>query len=132
MSSRPREEDLFSTDSLAVDLQALAEIELLGALTGVDLVGQLAVIFLADARLRVIELRQTINTSDMDALARTAHNLRGASATLGATGLARLCAALETTSGSLSPLLNVRLLEAIESEVERVQSAFDTRIHVIN
>jgi hypothetical protein len=102
MSARPSEEDLFRTDSLALDLQVLGEIELLGSVTGVDLVSQLSDIFLADARLRVIELRRTINTGD----------------------------ALETKSTSISPMLSVRLLEAIESEVERVQSAFDARIGV--
>jgi HPt (histidine-containing phosphotransfer) domain-containing protein len=130
MSDTPSQKDLFGTDSLALDLQVLGEIEVLGALSGVDLVGQLAIVFLADARLRVIELRETIITSDAAALARTAHNLRGASAILGATGLVRLCADLERQSDSISPILSIKLLEAIESEIERVQSAFDSRIHL--
>jgi HPt (histidine-containing phosphotransfer) domain-containing protein len=130
MSDTSDDDKVFRSDSLALDLQVLGEIELLGAVTGVDLLGQLAVIFLADARLRVIELRRAIDTSDADVFVRAAHNLRGASATLGATGLARLCCALETKSSRMSPMLNVRLLEAIEAEVERVQSAFDSRIHV--
>ena len=127
MSDSTSADTLLLSELPALDLEVLGQIELLGKDAGVDLVGQLAVVFLADARLRVIELRRAMIASDAGALTRSAHNLNGSSATLGATRLARLCAALETRGGSISPMLRIRLLAAIEGEIERVRSAFDAR-----
>jgi len=114
----------------ALDSEVLREIELLGEAIGSDLVGDLAVMFLADARTRVVELRYAIMGHDARAIAGSAHNLNGASATLGATGLARLCAALEVSSGDLPLPLSFQFLEAIERELERVEAAFDSRVSI--
>jgi HPt (histidine-containing phosphotransfer) domain-containing protein len=127
MSDSTSADTLLLGELPALDLEVLSQIELLGKDAGVDLVGQLAVVFLADARLRVIELRRAMIASDAGALTRSAHNLNGSSATLGATRLARLCAELETRGGSISPMLRIRLLAAIEVEIERVRSAFAAR-----
>jgi HPt (histidine-containing phosphotransfer) domain-containing protein len=130
MNHTTREEDAFRIERPALDLQVLGQIELLGDVTGVDLVGQLAVVFLADARLRVNELHEAIMTGDAEALARSAHNLIGSSATFGATGMVRLCAALESESESISAMVNLRLLEEIQAEIDRVRSALDSRVRV--
>ncbi len=44
---------------------------------------------------RVAELRTAIGQEDLAAVARLAHLIRGGSATMGATGIAEVCAALE-------------------------------------
>jgi HPt (histidine-containing phosphotransfer) domain-containing protein len=56
-------------------------------------------------------------------VARSAHSLCGASASLGATDLARICASLSTegTAGDLTH--GVALLGALEVELDRVRSA---------
>jgi HPt (histidine-containing phosphotransfer) domain-containing protein len=123
------EEDLFYVDCQTLDPQVLGQIELLGDANGVDLVAQLATQFLAEAGLRVVELHQAIVTRNSDALVRSAHNLNGAGAMLGATSLSRLCAALEAKADSISPVLSLRFLGAIESEIGRVASAFNSRGH---
>jgi HPt (histidine-containing phosphotransfer) domain-containing protein len=125
------EQDLFNSELPVLDLQVLGQIELLGDVTGVDLVGQLTVQFLGDARSRVNELHQAMVAGDRTALLRSAHNLRGASATLGATGLSCLCAALEAKADDISPWLGFRFLEAIRSELDRVQHAFSSRVHAV-
>lgn len=130
MSNASKDEGLLHIDSPALDSQVLGEIEQLGESAGVDLVGQLAEVFVADARLRVIDLGQAIIDEDSDALRRAAHNLTGASATLGATGLARLCSALEVKGLTIPPTLSMRLVEAIGTEIERVQRAFEARDRV--
>jgi HPt (histidine-containing phosphotransfer) domain-containing protein len=114
----------------ALNSEVLKEIELLGEAIGSDLVGDLAVVFLADARTRVVELRCAIMDHDASRIAESAHNLSGASATLGATGLARLCAALEMSSGDLPLPLSFQFLEAIERELERVEAAFVSRASI--
>jgi HPt (histidine-containing phosphotransfer) domain-containing protein len=55
-------------------------------------------------------------------MARAAHTLSGASANLGATGLARLCDALATKSAA-GELSGSGALEAIEAELGRVRDA---------
>jgi len=131
MSAVANEEYVPYIDLPALDIHVLGEIELLGEVAGVDLVGQLADIFLADARLRLIELHQAMADADADCLARSAHYLSGASATLGATSLARLCAYLETNSRNIPSALNMRLVEAIGTEIGRVQDAFDSRVQPV-
>jgi two-component system, sensor histidine kinase and response regulator len=112
----------------ALDATVIAQLESLGNATGEDLVCQLATMFLADADARVIELRQALADADGDGLIRSAQNLRGSSANLGATDLARLCATLAMDSGVGDPFHGESLLEAVESELERVRSAFGLRI----
>jgi HPt (histidine-containing phosphotransfer) domain-containing protein len=119
-------------ESPALDLHVLEEIEILGDAVGSDLVGELAVMFLDDARLRVVELRSALTDHDAEALVRSAHNLKGASATVGATSLARLCASLESSRGDFPLPLSFKLLQDIEREVERVDAAFDSRVRIVD
>jgi len=105
-----------------LDAEVVRRLERLGESVGEDLVGQLAVLFLADADAHVITLREALAGDDGAAVARSAHTLSGASANIGATGLARLCAALEeTASDDLAG--GWALLQEVEAELGLVRCA---------
>ncbi len=106
-----------------LDAEVVARLEHLGESAGEDLVGQLASLFLADAETRVGALRQAIARDDAAAVVRSAHTLSGASANLGATVLARLCATL-AADGAVGDLTGGdALLDALEDELGRVRDA---------
>jgi CheY-like chemotaxis protein len=106
-----------------LDADVIARLEHLGASAGEDLMGQLATLFLADAVTRVAALRQAIARDDASAVVRSAHTLSGASANLGATALARLCATL-ASDGAVGDLSGGdSLLDALEDELGRVREA---------
>jgi hypothetical protein len=110
-------------DRPVLDAEVLARLELLGESAGEDLMGQLAALFLADAGTRVEALRQAIARDDAAAVVRSAHTLSGASANLGATVLARLCATL-AADGAVGDLTGGDdLLDALEDELGRVRGA---------
>jgi len=94
-----------------------------GRAAGEDLVGQLTALFLDDAAVQVAAVRAALAADDAATVARVAHTLRGASANLGATRLAGLCAALVTngTAGDLAG--GATLLDAVETELGRVRGA---------
>ena len=74
------------------------------------------------------ELARVVNEGDMPALARTAHTLKGASATVGATALADLCADIETHSlqtqpPSASSVSATDLIERFDAEFARARDA---------
>jgi two-component system sensor histidine kinase/response regulator len=95
----------------------------LGASVGEDLMGQLAVLFLADAGANMAVLQDAVASGNAAAVVRTAHTLRGASANLGATELARLCAVLEKTAGTGGLESAPGQMETIDVELDRVRSA---------
>jgi two-component system, sensor histidine kinase and response regulator len=111
-----------------LDAQVVDRLERLGRAAGEDLMGQLAVLFLADADTRVVALRQALTGDDATAVLRAAHTMSGASANLGATELARLCAALATGSAAGDLVGSGAILEAVEAELGRVRSALGSLI----
>jgi CheY-like chemotaxis protein len=110
-------------DPLVID-----RLERLGAAAGEDLLGRLTTMFLTDAALSVIALRAALVDGNAAAVSASAHGLRGASANLGATELARRCATLsaEAATGDLAE--GGASLDAIEAELERVREALVPRI----
>jgi PAS domain S-box-containing protein len=108
-----------------LDPEIVRGLERLGKESGEDLMGQLATMFLVDADRRVAALREGLAHDDAPAMARSAHTLRGASANLGATTLARLCATLEAGSETGDLLGSGPLLEAVEAELDQVRLALD-------
>jgi HPt (histidine-containing phosphotransfer) domain-containing protein len=106
-----------------LDAEIIGRLERLGEAAGEDLIGQLAILFVADADARVVELREALATNDAAAVVRSAHTLSGASANLGATVLAHLCASLATDSAGGDLVGGGVLLEAVEAELTRVRSA---------
>lgn len=115
------------SEDTTLDERILGQLEQLGDASGEDLVGELATMFVADADERVKAMRRALADADADAMASSAHNISGASASLGATHLSLLCSTLEHESavGNLSN--GASLLEAVESELELVNSAFASR-----
>jgi HPt (histidine-containing phosphotransfer) domain-containing protein len=84
----------------ALDAQVIARLERLGADAGEDLMEQLSALFLADADMGVVAMRDALAGDDAATVVRSAHTLRGASANVGANVLAGLCATLEADSAS--------------------------------
>jgi CheY-like chemotaxis protein/HPt (histidine-containing phosphotransfer) domain-containing protein len=113
-------------DRPVLDVQAVERLERLGESAGEDLLGELAPLFLTDADARVAALREAISRDDAAAVVRSAHTLSGASANLGATVLARLCATL-AADGSVGDLTDGEvLLDTLEDELERVRGALES------
>lgn len=107
----------------ALDAQIVGRLTLLGEATGEDLMGKLATLFLAETEARVVELREALAADDAAAVAGLAHTVRGGSASLGASGLADLCATLEADGAAGDLMSGGALLEAVEAELVRVRAA---------
>jgi CheY-like chemotaxis protein/HPt (histidine-containing phosphotransfer) domain-containing protein len=110
-----------------LDVEVLSRLEGLGKVAGVDLIEQLATLFLAEADAHVTAMRHGLDASDAAAVARSAHTLRGASANIGATHLAIVCAQLEAacdTGDSLNSMSRLERLKLVDAELERVRAAF--------
>lgn len=105
-----------------LDAQVIARLERLGASAGVDLMGQLITLFLAESNTSIVAMREAIAGGDAVAVRRSAHALSGASANLGATGLARLCGTL-ASDGSTDDLERPERLGDIDAELELVRAA---------
>jgi CheY-like chemotaxis protein/HPt (histidine-containing phosphotransfer) domain-containing protein len=110
-----------------LDAQVVGRLERLGKTAGRDLMGQLAILFLADADASIVVLREALAGNDSAAVNRSAHALSGASANLGATELARVCATLATGTATGNPPDGGAQLEVVEAELERVRSALGSR-----
>jgi signal transduction histidine kinase/DNA-binding response OmpR family regulator/HPt (histidine-containing phosphotransfer) domain-containing protein len=81
--------------------------------------------YLAQAEVARGELARTVEVGDSRALERAAHSLRGASANIGATALADVCAEMEL-QGRLEQLdATGSLVERFDSEYGRVRHALD-------
>jgi CheY-like chemotaxis protein len=113
-----------------LDPEVVGRLERLGSAAGEDLFGQLTVLFLADARVRVAALRHGLDSEDAAAVSQAAHMLSGASANLGAAELAYLCAdfAADDTAGQMTS--GRRRLEMVEAELDHVRAALCSRTRV--
>jgi len=106
-----------------LDPEVIGRLEQLGQAAGEDLVTQLTELFLADAGARVAAMRDGLSADDPESIGRSAHSLRGASANIGATDLALLCASLSDIAAADAPRDCEAKVAAIEVEFERVSSA---------
>ena len=111
-----------------LDVTIVERLERMGEEAGQDLMGELTDLFLADAEAYIVAIRQALATRDAAAVVRSAHLLGGAGANLGATGLARLCARLESDNGAGALDDGAEKLAAVESELARVRSALSARV----
>jgi two-component system, sensor histidine kinase and response regulator len=108
---------------VVLDPRVVARLERLGATAGEDLLGQLAALFLADAEIRIRELRLALAVGDATAVVRSAHSLTGSSGNLGATELSRLCGVLAADGPAADLVGRSALVDGIEAELRRVRAA---------
>jgi two-component system sensor histidine kinase/response regulator len=71
------------------------------------------------------ELLRLLSEGDSDALERMAHTLKGASANVGAIGLADVCADLETRARQAQLTDAAELVEQFDAEFNRVRTALE-------
>nr|MBA2599903.1 response regulator [Actinomycetota bacterium] len=119
----PTSEPASHPDGPALDAEVVGRLARLGEARGEDLLEQLSTLFLADADARVVALRRALADGDAAAVVISAHTLSGASANLGARGLAGLCATLEADGAAGDLDGSAELLQAVEAELARVRSA---------
>ncbi len=108
-----------------LDAAVLGNLDRLGKEAGVDLIGQLTTVFLVDADAHVSTMQEALIIDNQVALTQSAHAMRGASANLGATGLARACETLELNSsaGDSEALGKLRSdMRSVEVELELVRA----------
>ena len=93
-----------------------------------DVLAQLAEPFLSEGSSLMAALRAAVATGDADALKAQAHALKGSASNLAASRMATLCAELETLDPSHDQVLAAQALSRLESEFERVQTAFHAEL----
>jgi len=120
-------DDWLPVQGQVLDPEIVERLERLGDASGEDLMARLTALFLADADSQVERLRRALADRDEQAVVRSAHALRGASANLGATELARLCADMEATSATGDFGGGELLLDSVEAELARVRLALLSR-----
>jgi len=108
----------------AVDLAALRGFEEIQAEGEPDLVVELIDLYLEDAPRKLAIMLEAAAGADAESLRRAAHSLKGSSASLGAFGMAALCAELERTDCGDSSGGGGVLLARAGQELERVREAF--------
>jgi HPt (histidine-containing phosphotransfer) domain-containing protein len=98
------------------------------ALRAVDgdtlLLKELVDLFAADYPQRLAEVREALGSGDARRVQQTAHGLKGALGSLGATEAANLAAKLETAGRDRQLILAPTLLQSLEAEIDRVLAFF--------
>ena len=120
------EDGLPTSSQPVLDAQVIARLERLGASAGVNLLGQLITLFLAESDDSIVAMRQAMVGGAAAALRRSAHALSGTSANLGATDLSRLCRTLASDGASDDLGRGPKRFDDIEAELERVRVALHT------
>jgi signal transduction histidine kinase/CheY-like chemotaxis protein len=110
-----------------VDEKVLEKMLVLGG-GGRDLLCRLIDLFLLDAPDRLAAIQDALSRGDARALARAAHAFRSASANLGATTLAELCARIEQDCAAGSTEGADRGVAAVEDELGHVTADFIHRL----
>ena len=105
----------------AVDPVVTERLRSLAQATSPSVLNEIYQAFLGSAVDYLPALRQAVQAGDSEALSRTAHALKGASANIGGHTLAELCRQLETLGHSRSVAEADQLLGRVESEFARVK-----------
>ncbi|MGH2813288.1 MAG: response regulator [Actinomycetota bacterium] len=106
--------------SRPVDPARVAELRELTDGTHRDGFTVLAELFVEDAHVRVVSMRQAIDRDDAVGVGREAHALKGSAANVGAVKLAQTCGDLEDVASSGNLAEGHRLLTRVEAEFLRV------------
>ncbi|MEM7356763.1 MAG: response regulator, partial [Acidobacteriota bacterium] len=93
-----------------------------------DFVHQVFSVFLQDTPARLAAIRQALEQDDAVALQRTAHGLKGSSASLGAETMAALCAEIEERARGGASAGADALLARLEDQFERVRKVVESRL----
>jgi PAS domain S-box-containing protein len=125
--------DAFSTKETGdegFDRAQLAAVAKLVRANGSNALGELINEFLRDVRIRIVEIKQAIESEDLRQLGLLAHSLVSASAVLGAMRFSRLCSAIEhcARAGSLNEAAFA--LRDLETEAKKLPRWFDDNASV--
>ena len=116
------------SDPVILDEEILGRLQRLSEATGGELMDTLVGLFLSEADARVSAIVKAVEKADQNALSFAAHSLRGASANLGASHLADLCANLEFDLGPGELEGDRDLLTPLTAELVRVRTA----LHILS
>jgi HPt (histidine-containing phosphotransfer) domain-containing protein len=114
-------------DDPVLDAQRFAVLRDLDAGDG-DLIGTLVHEFLNDGTQLLTALREAIAEGDPQAVERSGHTLKGASANLGAIRLARICGKIEALGRAAALGTAPRLLDEASIEFDNVRAALTLEI----
>ena len=90
-----------------------------------DVVREVLMLFIHDAPQRIEAVTNAARSGQAESLQRAAHALKGAAATIGATGLQRICRELEDLGKRESTNGVGAALQALYVEYERVREAIE-------
>ncbi|MGZ4736941.1 MAG: response regulator [Acidimicrobiia bacterium] len=110
-----------------LDPEIVERLERLGDSAGEDLMGQLTILYLADADDYVVALRAAVSANDGAAMVRSAHTFSGSSGNIGALRLAGLCSSLMTDGMVAGPDARLVRVEEIDAELALVRCALEAR-----
>jgi DNA-binding response OmpR family regulator/HPt (histidine-containing phosphotransfer) domain-containing protein len=123
VSSRHLDDLAPSTTEGPVALDVVAELRELMGQVGSQPLQQLNDVFVQSSRNHVVGMRTALGDGDAERLGREAHRLRGASGSVGAQRVARVCAAIEERARA-DDLAQVNdLLEQLEHELRDFEQA---------
>ena len=114
----------FSSNRAPLDLQVMAELELLG---GRDFTADLLDGFIVEARVLGMQIRQAAAADDMLSFRNGAHALRSAAANVGANSIHDLCGQCRTLPAALLVRDGVSLAERIRAAIDRVENEIPSR-----
>ena len=107
----------------ALDPEQMAELRSLDRSMAPGLLAELMEAFYRQAPERITALQAAVERGDAATLSRLAHGLKGAGGTVGARGLAVLCAELERADCAADSASALQLVGAIQREFDRVLEA---------
>jgi HPt (histidine-containing phosphotransfer) domain-containing protein len=110
----------------AVDMAVLNSFEEAQGEGEPDLIVELIDLYLEDTPHRVADIREALAKTDGLSLQRSAHGLKGSSASLGAGQVAKLCEELELKANEVSFQEVALIVTRLEREFERVREIFVT------
>ena len=114
-------------DADAFDMSRLEELFRLDSADDIEVLSNLIDIFLEDAAKSINNLKQAMSERDTEIVMRTAHSLKGSSATIGAVRMAALTAELEKNANAGSLRRAGDIFSEVEKEFERVCDLLESK-----
>lgn len=108
---------VFST----LNAEMIAQLRILSETTDPSLLGQICAAFLEDSTERIVTLREAADGTDFKLLRKTAHTIKGASASIGAQGMGDLAQQLELLEDGADMTEIGILIKQLEHEFECVK-----------